>query len=226
MPRSADLGSDARPTRELERYAGPRWGGPSMAIIDYGPGGRHPPGPALSLASTDMIVTKDGQEANGKAAALNDRLLPQHLADLRKSGLSDEQIERCGFHSLQNAVSVQKALRWRHYHGELGDCLAIPFCDADGKGLDYCRLKPDRPRRAKKDGKPIKYESPKGVSNRAYFPPNTLAALQNPSIPLLITEGEKKSAKADQEGFACIGLVGVYGWQKKRSKDKAVNRRG
>jgi hypothetical protein len=173
-----------------------------------------------------MIVTKDGQEANGKAAALNDRLLPQHLADLRKSGLSDEQIERCGFHSLQNAVSVQKALRWRHYHGELGDCLAIPFCDADGKGLDYCRLKPDRPRRAKKDGKPIKYESPKGVSNQAYFPPNTLAALQNPSIPLLITEGEKKSAKADQEGFACIGLVGVYGWQKKRSKDKAGKPQG
>jgi putative DNA primase/helicase len=35
---------------------------------------------------------------------------------------------------------------------------------------------------------------------------------------LLITEGEKKAAKADQEGLPCIGLVGVYGWQKKRKQ--------
>src|SRR5207245_2390630 len=68
----------------------------------------------------------------------------------------------------------------------------------------------------KKDGKVIKYESPKGAANLAYFPPATLAALKNASVPLLVTEGEKKSAKADQEGFPCIGLVGVYGWQKKR----------
>src|ERR1019366_4075066 len=51
-------------------------------------------------------------------------------------------------------------------------------------------------------------------------PPGTLAALRDPSAPLLITEGEKKSAKADQDGFACIGLVGVYGWHKKRAKSK------
>ena len=36
---------------------------------------------------------------------------------------------------------------------------------------------------------------------------------------MVITEGEKKAAKADQEGFPCLGLVGVYGWQKKRARD-------
>src|SRR5262249_33571942 len=39
-----------------------------------------------------------------------------------------------------------------------------------------------------------------------------------PSIGLLIVEGEKKSLAANQHGFPCVGLVGVYGWQRKRPK--------
>jgi putative DNA primase/helicase len=156
----------------------------------------------------------------GTLAAALSRLLPQHLADLRKSGLSDEQIAACGFTSLQAPASVQKVLRWKRYQGELGPCIAIPFFDAEGRSTGYDRLKPDRPRAAKEDGKPIKYESPKGSSNLPYLPPWTRTVLQNVSIPLVITEGEKKAAKADQEQIACVGLVGVYGWQKKRIKDK------
>jgi putative DNA primase/helicase len=155
--------------------------------------------------------------ATDKALA---NLTPRHLADLRKSGLSDQQIAACRFHSLQAPASVQKVLRWKRYNGELGDCLAIPFMDAEGKRTEYVRLKPDQARKGKEDGKSVKYESPKGSSNRAYFPPGTLAALKDPSQALVVVEGEKKAAKADQEGFACIGLVGVYGWQKKRAKDQ------
>ena len=156
---------------------------------------------------------------NGTAPTLT-RLSKRHLDDLRKSGLSDEQIVRCDFRSLLAPASVQEALRWTRYRGELGECLCIPFVTVEGKTNGYCRLKPDAPRKGKEDGKPIKYESPKGSSNRPYFPPGTLAALNDPSAPLVIVEGEKKSAKADQEGFPCVGLVGVYGWQKKRNKDK------
>jgi putative DNA primase/helicase len=150
----------------------------------------------------------------------NGRLLPQHLADLRHSGLSDATITACGFRSLEAPASVQDVLRWKRYRGELGPCLCIPFADAEGKPTGYSRLKPDRPRKSKEDGKPVKYESPKGSTNRAYFPPGTLPALKDPSAPLLITEGEKKAAKADQEGFPCIGLAGVYAWQRKRLRDK------
>src|SRR5437016_1634651 len=122
--------------------------------------------------STDAVSAS----SNGKPKEL--ALLPRHLADLRKSGLSDAQIARCGFHSLQAPASVQAVLHWKSYRGDLGDCLAIRFVDADGKSTGYCRLKPDRPRKSNKDGKPIKYESPKGIANRAYFPPGTLSALQ------------------------------------------------
>jgi hypothetical protein len=94
----------------------------------------------------------------------------------------------------------------------------IPFSQADGSPTGYVRLKPDRPRRDRK-GRPVKYESPRGQPNRGYLPPGcTPAAAADPRLRLLVTEGEKQAAKAGQEGFPCVGLVGVYGWQKKRPK--------
>ena len=53
-----------------------------------------------------------------------------------------------------------------------------------------------------------------------YFPPGTLSALKDPTQPLLITEGEKKALKADQEGFPCIGLGGVECWSKRSPAGK------
>ncbi|OWK34182.1 DUF3854 domain-containing protein [Fimbriiglobus ruber] len=157
------------------------------------------------------------------AETVSDRLLPQHLADLRGSGLSDDQILRCRFRSLSDPADVAKWLRWpeRKKAAGLGPCLAFPFYDPAGAFLDYVRLKPDRPRTLKK--KAVKYESPVGVANRAYVPPGTRSILADPSVLLLMTEGEKKAAKADQDGFPCVGLVGVYGWQQKRPRD--ANRR-
>jgi putative DNA primase/helicase len=130
--------------------------------------------------------------SNGISRCSSVRLRPQHLADLRNSGLSDQQIAACGFCSLQTPAGVQKALRWKRYDGDLGDCLAIPFVDAQARPTEYVRLKPDRPRKAKDNGKPIKYESPKGVSNHAYFPPGTRKTLSDPSAALVVTEERKK----------------------------------
>src|SRR5262249_38242186 len=80
----------------------------------------------------------------------------------------------------------------------------------------------DRPRTKtdKRTGKErkVKYEAPIGVSNRAYIPPDTLAVLNDPTVPLIATEGEKKALKATQEGFATIGLAGVDSWQVRREK--------
>ena len=151
--------------------------------------------------------------------ALDSILLPQHLADLRRSGLSDEQILRCGFRSSSDPARIANWLKWKHPAKALGPCLCIPFFRADGERLEYVRMKPDKPRKAKDGGKSIKYESPLRAANRAYLPPRTRVALADANQALIVTEGEKKSAKADQEGFACIGLVGVYGWMKGRPKN-------
>jgi hypothetical protein len=145
-------------------------------------------------------------------------LLPQHLADLKNSGLLDETISACRFYSVTDAGEAGRILRWKSPPKALGPFLAIPFFDLDGKPNCFTRLKPDRPRTSKKDGKPVKYESPCGTGNRTYFPPGVGPALGDPTVPLLLTEGEKKAAAAVQHGFACVGLVGVNGFHKKRPK--------
>jgi hypothetical protein len=173
------------------------------------------------MALEKLRTTGGESSANGRAGAgtAHPGLLSQHLDDLRKSGLDDGQIRRCGFSSVADPERIARILNWKKPARGLGACLAIPYLDGAGRPTGYTRLKPDRPRPDKKEKKPIKYESPAGQGNRAYIPPGTRAALADPAIGLIITEGEKKGARADQEGFACLGLVGIYGWAKKR-KDK------
>jgi hypothetical protein len=188
--------------------------------------------------------------ANGTAAeagidtATGLRLAPSHLADLRKSGLTDATIRACGFYSVAG-FRVRELLGWDTTKKDsLGDCLAIPYRDADGnpiplrreggspiqsnKGepLYHTRLRPDRPRAPKGRKGPCKYESRIGAPVLPYFPPGTLAALKDPSRPLLITEGEKKAAKADQDGFPCVGLGGVESWSARRPKGEDGRARG
>ncbi len=146
------------------------------------------------------------------------RLGPNHVADLRKSGLSDGQIEACGFATIRDSRKINEILKWKG-ENSLGWCLGIPYRRSDGSWIpvkEFARLKPDAPRM--RDGKSVKYESPVGSGVRLYFPPATCKVLMDARVPLLVTEGEKKAAKADQEGFACIGLGGVEAWSKKREK--------
>ena len=104
-------------------------------------------------------------------------LLPHHRADLRGSGLSDAQVAACGFYSESDPAAVARLLnRTDQAVVALGPCLCLPFVAAVGRAPEYVRCKPDRPR-AGDTGKPVKYESPVGVPNRAYVPPATRAAL-------------------------------------------------
>src|SRR5215467_11866146 len=88
-------------------------------------------------------------------------LLASHLAELRRSGLVDLQIERAGLYSEISPSKIAKLLNWDGPARDFGAALVIPFTGADGELTDYCRVKPDRPR-TDRDGKTVKYESPKG----------------------------------------------------------------
>src|SRR5947207_2631032 len=116
-------------------------------------------------------------------------LKPQHLADLRASGLSDETIEACGFYS-GDADEVAQILGF-----PAGSALVFPY----GPGTDaFKRVKPER---LYDDGP--KYLSPRGSHNHLYVPAILdEAALSDVARLLYITEGEKKAAKAAQEGLA------------------------
>jgi hypothetical protein len=161
-------------------------------------------------------------------------LLPQHLADLRKSGLTDETVAACGVYSEADPRRVKELLGGYlnvKAAAALGPCLAFPFLAADGSPMTwlpegakggaaprpFVRLKPDRPRN--RDGKAVKYESPHKGGNRAYLPPGVGAALADPTVPLLLVEGEKKALAGTQAGFPTLGLSGVWNWALKRPKD-------
>ncbi len=128
-------------------------------------------------------------------------LSPHHLEDLRRSGLSDDTIEALGFYSA-TAAQGKAILGF-----DAGPGLVIPY-PCVGGAKPFWRVKPDNPPII--EGKPAKYLSPKGAMVRAYIPPKSWEALKDPKTPVIISEGEKKAAKADQEDFPCIGLGGVW----------------
>src|SRR5687768_16059989 len=131
-------------------------------------------------------------------------LLLHHLLDLRRSGLSEETIRELGFYS-GNTDEVRAILGF-----DAGPGLVIPYPAYDTLG-PFSRVKPDSPPLI--DGKPPKYLSPKGGLLQPYILPKSWEILRNPTTRLLITGGEEKAAKADQEGFPCIGLGGIYGFR-------------
>jgi putative DNA primase/helicase len=156
------------------------------------------------------------------------RIVGKHVAELRASGLSDETIRLAGIHTWYaraHAAEITAALRWQFaYRGNRGNALAIPYPNRDGTASDYGRLKFDKPRTKKNqrtgEERAVKYEAPIGVPLRAFFPPRTLEVLDNPAVPLIVTEGEKKSLKADQEAFPTVGLAGVDAWSVRRAVDE------
>jgi putative DNA primase/helicase len=144
-------------------------------------------------------------------------ILPHHLAELRKSGLNDSTIVAAGIRSESDYERLAAVLGWKCYPKRMAPAIVFPFRAADGTN-GYSRIKADVPRLLKE--KPVKYESPKGRPNEIYLPPGVADVLGRSDVDLLLTEGEKKSLKATQEGYPCIGLVGVWGW--KTSKGEKI----
>ena len=140
-----------------------------------------------------------------------DFLHPDHLADLRKSGLSDEAIQEAGIKSV-SPRDIPKKLGF-DIPG-LSSMYEIPYPGCEG----YSRFKAfyaDGERYYKGGDEKPKYLARKDSGNHLYIPPKVKQILSNPAIPLYITEGEKKTLKAAQEGIDCIGLSGLWNWGRK-----------
>ncbi|MCH8853176.1 MAG: DUF3854 domain-containing protein, partial [Planctomycetes bacterium] len=139
-----------------------------------------------------------------------------HRAELRGSGISDELIKASGIRSI-NSREAHDLLKWKAAPGSRDmSGLAIPFFGNGETTATYTRIKPDSPR-TNRNCKVIKYESPRGKLNRAYFPPGFHEALST-TRTVLITEGEKKALSAMSHRFPCVGVTGVFSWQQKRKR--------
>jgi hypothetical protein len=135
-------------------------------------------------------------------------IVPGHLDDLRRSGLSSDTIRAAGFYS-GTEPQVREILGYGASAG-----LVIPYRPLNGGG-SYARVKLDKPGA---DGK--KYRAPSKQPNRLYVPAMlSPGVLQDPRTPLWVTEGEKKGLKACQEGLPCVALSGVWSWRTRERPD-------
>lgn len=129
-------------------------------------------------------------------------LHPDHIADLKKSGLSDETILKADIKSVPPDM-INKKLGFNI--SDLTSCYEIPY------DKNFSRFKAFY-RDHQYDKKHPKYLQRKNTGNRLYIPPDVRPLLSNPDIHLCITEGEKKALKATREGLPCIALSGLWNW--------------
>lgn len=131
-------------------------------------------------------------------------LHPDHLEDLRRSGLTDETIAALGIHTAR-PQDIPRLVGW----DPPGVTTALVFPYPGEKG--FCRVKVSPPFVDKK-GHTVKYIQRPGSAVHLYIPPLAAKVLKNPTAPLAWTEGEKKAAKACQEGITCNALGGLWNW--------------
>jgi hypothetical protein len=142
-------------------------------------------------------------------------LHPEAVEDLRKSGLSDTTIAAAGLYTpapgdLPRLLSPRLVDKVRHV-------LVFPY---DGASHGIPMRRPDEFVRCKLfppvsdgQGHTIRYYQRAGTPPRLYMPTTVRATLADPTVRLLITEGEKKALKANQDRLACVAVGGLWNWQ-------------
>jgi hypothetical protein len=137
--------------------------------------------------------------------------------------------------SMLGSPGTKCSPRLSHHHGRSGPGslgfapsqrrvpgLLLPLHTTNGRSGPAI-YRPDNPRivenRRQKnaDGaypqRVIKYEQPKGESVRVDCPPTAQPKLADPSVPLFITEGQKKADALVSRGACAIALTGVWNWK-------------
>ena len=131
-------------------------------------------------------------------------LAPEHLVDLKRSGLTDHTI----------ALMLCEGINPRELpiKGAVSG-YSLPYFNADGTKNCFSREK-FVPEVVLPDGKMMKYWQPKGSLPHLYCPPllDWQIVAKHPQTELTITEGEKKSAAACQHGLITAGIGGVWCW--------------
>jgi uncharacterized protein DUF3854 len=142
-------------------------------------------------------------------------LAPEHLADLRKSGLTDETIQA------QYIRSVPPCLIPRLLGFDVRDvqsALLFPFRSPAGGFMDHVRIKVF-PALTDRKGHTLKYLQRRGSAPRLYFVGSCIDEVLHGSGPLWLVEGEKKSLAVAQVGLPAVGFCGVQGWHTRGTRE-------
>ena len=158
-------------------------------------------------------------------------LLERHAAHLLASAIHPDVIRERGYRSvLRCGPEIEHPQPGYVNVAQFGfkqsqllfPAILMPLYGVDGKPVLH-QLRPDIPRKNQSTGKPIKYESPARRSMHLDIPPRCRKNIDDPSVPLFITEGLKKSDSLASAGAGCvITLLGVYNWRGTNDKGGKV----
>lgn len=134
------------------------------------------------------------------------------LADLERSCLTEEHalLMRCRPSDLEELRAMGLPAKTAY---------ELPYFGLDGKPSGYRRWRYLEDTReglaAKTDAKPMRYAQPPGTAAEVYLPPlvDWRRLAEDATVPLVITEGEKKAAACTSAGRPCLGLGGVYSFK-------------
>jgi hypothetical protein len=143
-------------------------------------------------------------------------LAPHHYTMLvEESGIIDEVIAERGYRSIGGAsgYAALKALEFSNQQAALSTGLLLQVHTTDGR-QPLTIFRPDQPQ-SDATGRCRKYLFPKGVSVRLDCPPRCQPSLANPSIPLWLTEGQKKADALASHGAVALCLLGVWNFKGK-----------
>jgi hypothetical protein len=143
--------------------------------------------------------------------AIDKRVTSLATAKLASSGLSPTAAAKLGIKTIASAKLIDKS--WPDV-----PCLKFTYFDASGKERDnVCRVRVLETPRGEfgETDTDTRYLQSSGTPPAAYLPRriNWAETFEDPTKPIIITEGELKAACACELGFACIGLGGVWSWR-------------
>ena len=137
----------------------------------------------------------------------NLNLHPLHLEDLKKAGLTEGTMEGAGIYTVP-PTQINKIFGWDI---PIDSLLAFPY-----QGNGFVRYKLFPPYKKMGETRAQKYYQKPDTYPHLYFPPN----FDRTADTIRLTEGEKKTLKAKQEGINCIGLGGIWNFAVKDGNGK------
>ena len=127
---------------------------------------------------------------------------------VRESRIARDAIRARGYRTLRSKAELERLGFGRAQRNTPG--LLIPIHGPGGDVAMY-QYRPDQPRI--KDGKPVKYETPRGTRMALDVHPFARGQLGDPTVPLFVTEGVKKGDALVSQGLCAVALIGVWNWR-------------
>ena len=174
--------------------------------------------------SADSHQPNFGTNANRRSDSLTDR----DLSNLADSFITADIVRQACLFRVESGVGAEMMLRKPNAHNDYSGIIFQYFMPESSVPREY-RLRRDNPDLEQRNGvtkEKGKYLSPPGAKNMLYFAPGCRKDwLQDARIPIVITEGEKKTLalyraswhgltdSAEQPAFVPIGLSGVWNFR-------------